>query len=342
LLFAPAALAQDDAARVTAAETAFDAGRQLLKDGRIEEACAKFAASQKLSPAVGTLLNLADCQERAGRTATAWTSFRQCESLARKQDRAEHAKEAQRRAAALSERLSKLTIKVNHAVPGLSVTRGTVVVQPAMFGLPVPVDPGDLLITAEATGHTRWTKTIAMPQGPAELSVEVPSLEKIAVAAPSSPLPVVEQNQAVPAVTPSEPAADVGADDDNAVRTAGLVVGGIGIVAVGVGVAFGVVANSKNDASNDPAQGGCTDANFCTAEGVALRDEAFRSAHVSTAMLAIGAAAAVSGAVMYLLGGGSDAPDEPGTAQTALSLSPRMAVVPLDQHGAVVSVGGAW
>ncbi|HMG55193.1 MAG TPA: hypothetical protein VK601_16970, partial [Kofleriaceae bacterium] len=38
------------------------AGRDLLKAGKIAEACDSFAASQKLQSRVGTLLNLADCR----------------------------------------------------------------------------------------------------------------------------------------------------------------------------------------------------------------------------------------------------------------------------------------
>jgi predicted negative regulator of RcsB-dependent stress response len=76
-------LAAEDTATLAAAEAAFDAARKHLDAGELDQACAKFEASQRLSPAVGTLLNLADCHERAGRTATAWATFRSCATLAR-------------------------------------------------------------------------------------------------------------------------------------------------------------------------------------------------------------------------------------------------------------------
>src|SRR5580658_1649767 len=59
----------------SAAETLFEQGRELLATGKLVEACDKFAESQKLDPAVGTLLNLGDCYAKRGMTATAWATF---------------------------------------------------------------------------------------------------------------------------------------------------------------------------------------------------------------------------------------------------------------------------
>ena len=54
-LHTSAARGQDRAA----AEAAFDEGRQLATNGRYAEACLRFEASERLDPAVGSLLNLA-------------------------------------------------------------------------------------------------------------------------------------------------------------------------------------------------------------------------------------------------------------------------------------------
>src|SRR5262249_17666060 len=64
------------------AQRLFDEARALQRQGRHEEACARFEASEKLDPAVGTLLNLADCAERVGATAKAWHRYRQAAELA--------------------------------------------------------------------------------------------------------------------------------------------------------------------------------------------------------------------------------------------------------------------
>lgn len=52
-----------------AAQKFFDEGRGLMAAQHYAEACQKFDASDRLSPAGGTILNLADCYEKAGKTA---------------------------------------------------------------------------------------------------------------------------------------------------------------------------------------------------------------------------------------------------------------------------------
>ncbi|MFO0567610.1 MAG: hypothetical protein U0263_18270 [Polyangiaceae bacterium] len=50
----------------TAAEALFNAGRDAVKAGDYPTACAKFRESNRLDPAPGTVLNLADCEEHLG------------------------------------------------------------------------------------------------------------------------------------------------------------------------------------------------------------------------------------------------------------------------------------
>src|SRR6185437_15434982 len=64
-----------------AAEALFDAAKKLYADKKYAEACTRFDASEKLDRGIGTLLYLADCYEHVGRTASAWATFREAESL---------------------------------------------------------------------------------------------------------------------------------------------------------------------------------------------------------------------------------------------------------------------
>src|ERR1019366_7836235 len=74
------AQSKDDAAR---ADAAFTTGKRLLQHGNEAGACAHFAESKRLAPGVGVTLYLADCYQRLGRIASAWTEFQSAEARAR-------------------------------------------------------------------------------------------------------------------------------------------------------------------------------------------------------------------------------------------------------------------
>ena len=86
--------------------------------GSYDIACARFRDSDKLDPAVGTRFNLADCEERRGLVATAWSLFRGVLSeLAQDDDRKPIAEE---RAAKLKPRLPIVTmVPPPDAAPGI-------------------------------------------------------------------------------------------------------------------------------------------------------------------------------------------------------------------------------
>jgi len=56
---------------VAQAESVFRSAKDADARGDLATACAEFAESQRLDPAVGTLLNLADCEARSGDTSAA-------------------------------------------------------------------------------------------------------------------------------------------------------------------------------------------------------------------------------------------------------------------------------
>ena len=95
------AVAQNNAA---VSESLFREGRALLEAGKTQAACDKFDESQRLDPALGTLLNLAECHALVGRTASAWARFRELSEKARRagqKDREAYAEEGEDEADAI-------------------------------------------------------------------------------------------------------------------------------------------------------------------------------------------------------------------------------------------------
>jgi hypothetical protein len=293
------------AADKAAAEALFDQGRAAMQEGDFGKACGLLERSQHIDPGVGTLLYLAECYEKSGRTASAWATFREASDAASRANEGQRARMGRERAARLEPFLSRLTVQVApdaQQTPGLSIERGTLPVQAALWNVPVPVDPGEYSITASAPGYETWTQKVTVPEKAAKAAILVPALKKSAepdkggaVAAPPPDLP--RSNVPPPPdgqlVTPQPPRPERAG---NGQRTLAYVVGGAGIVGLGVGSIFGLQAMSKNK----DAETHCPMGYVCNdAEGPTLGDEARSAARVSTIVFAIGGAALVGGAVLF-------------------------------------------
>src|ERR1700689_2965643 len=115
VLLASAPLARAQGSSEAAATALFDEGRRLMGEHKFAEACPKLAESQRLAPSGGTLLNLADCYEHTGQTASAWVAWKDVASRANAAGKADVEKRALTKAAALEPALAKLTIAVDAA-----------------------------------------------------------------------------------------------------------------------------------------------------------------------------------------------------------------------------------
>src|SRR5204863_2674176 len=97
------------------AEWLFREGRALMKQGDLTAACPKLAESLRFDPAVGTLMNLAECEERQGRTASAWQRWGSAADQLPSRDRRRET--ALERARTLEKSLARLAIKLGPTAP---------------------------------------------------------------------------------------------------------------------------------------------------------------------------------------------------------------------------------
>ncbi len=164
------------AAGSPSAEVLFQEGRRLLLSGRTAEACAMLRESLAIEPASGTLLNVALCDERLGRTATAFDEYREAARLARRQGRDDRAAVAVERGDALRPRLARVTVMAPHAPPGMIVECDDGPFDGQGLGVPVALNPGLRRLTVSAPRHRPWSTSLELRDG--ELRVlEVPALQ---------------------------------------------------------------------------------------------------------------------------------------------------------------------
>jgi hypothetical protein len=168
--------ARAQAENQAAARSLFEEARSLVKAGNYAAACPKFEAANRLYTSPGALLNLGDCHEQLGLTASAWTEFGEAATVATRAGRGETAEEARRRQRAVQPRLMRVVIKVAHPVDGMLVERDGASIAEAAWGASLPVDPGNHRLEARAPGHEPWTATFELTKPGQTVTVEVPAL----------------------------------------------------------------------------------------------------------------------------------------------------------------------
>ena len=264
-----------------ASDVLFKDAKQLVGEGRFNEACPKFEESQRLDPTPGTLLNLGDCYTAASppRTASAWGAYRQAEAMARQRGDAARQEGAAQRARAIEPLLSKVTITVAPAarVPGFEVRWDGRLIGEGFFGSAFPVDAGQHTIVASAPGHKSWTGQGFVAADGKTTTIDV-HLLGATESGPGAPLP--------------------DAPYWGAQRTLGVVAGVAGLAVLVVGSIYGVKAANKNADSLPHCQP--NNIKLCDAQGVALGEDAFAAAAVSTAGFVAGGVGLVGGTILFL------------------------------------------
>jgi hypothetical protein len=294
LLVAAEARGEPGATEKATAEALFQQGTDLMGEKQYAAACEKFAGSQQLDPALGTLLRLADCLDRIGKSASAWAMFKEASSVARSNKEPERQRMADERGAELDKRLSRIEIKLESKnVPvGFDLKLNNVSIPRATWDTPLPVDPGRQKVEASAPGRITWNGSVEVPDGPATRSIEVPALAIKPASADPTP-----SGSGLSASTSSN-LRDSVSSPGSTQKTIGFVTGAIGLVGLGIGGYLGYQAYSQNQDSLAHCR--ADDSNACTPDGKSLRDDARGTATISTVALAAGGALTVGGLVLVL------------------------------------------
>ena len=271
-----AAIAQGEGA--AAAQVLFDQGREAMVRRDYDTACQRFRESERIDPAPGTKLNLADCEEKRGRVASAWELFRAV--MRELPDSDERHGIAAARAAALEKRLPTLVLRLAAGAPSTTRVRvGRSEIGSGSFGVPLPLDPGKHTLVIEAPGHALRTVEVVLVEGGAQTVDVVPGTATV------SPRPPPSASQAAPQKR------------SGGTKTLGYVLGGVGLVGIAVGSVAGVIVLSKKGTNDD----GCSDAlQTCSQTAKDAGESGEAIGPVSTAGFIVGALGLGAGAYFIL------------------------------------------
>ena len=294
------ALAQPDPKQEAA--KLFEDGRTLAKDGKWEAACAVFQKSFALDPAIGTELNLGDCEEHLSRNAEAWRHFDHAAAQSAGTDNAERTKYARERAAAAATKLGTVIVKLAdplHAGLQVSIAGRTV---PPAAQIKELVDPGTIEVQVTAPDRLPVTRKKAVTAGATvEVVVDEPTATTTTTA-PTAPL------------TETPPATGERAHGRVVIAYA---IGGIGAAAVVASLGLGLKA--RGDYNSAVSSVHCMHVGSqlqCDNTGFTAVNDAGSLADIATGVGIVGLAAVGVGAVLSFT-----APREVVVAPTATASS---------------------
>jgi hypothetical protein len=293
----------------------YRAGVDAAAAGRWAEAREDFQGALTLRASPRVFFSLAQCEERLGQLASAEADYARAERWAREAsgdtDVVSAAEQAER---ALGPRVPHVRVLVAGADGDPGGSSATLDGAATATGTPVAVDPGVHRIVVRAPGMREVSVTAAVGEGQ---QLDVPL--RLEAEAATRPAPAVRAAE-------GEPLQAAGTAVAGPWRAVGVAAGAAGIVALGVGAAFGAVAKSKNDQSYAI---GCH-GDDCTPPAAAVRRDAISAANASTALVVAGSLLAASGIALWVL-----APA--GTKTARVGVAPMAAL-----SGGGVAVEGAW
>jgi hypothetical protein len=276
------------------AEVLYQEGQRAADAHDWSLACQKFRESNAREPAPGTLLNIANCEEKLGELNASLAHYEAVAVLVQ-DDRAKFATE---RAKVIRARIPKLVVRLAPSTPSdARVERDGKTLPATSLGVPLPVDPGEHTLVLSVPGRAdarvnirlaeRETRDVVLSSGTAALASTAPAAPVLAAAVAE------KKDEPSSTTTPSAPFA---------VRHAGLLRGagyaslGLGAVGLGTGiVGLLATANAKREADAECVAG-------CTAAGLEAQDRGQSASTVATAgFIASGVGLAAGAALLVVL-----------------------------------------
>lgn len=211
----------------------FEKGRALAKEGRCAEAVPVFLESLREAAGIGSMLNLGNCYEVLGKTATAFRQFKRAEEIATSRHDPRSA-EAHARAEALAPNLSIVTVSVvDTGEQDLALRLDDETLPRERWGTGMPVDPGTHVLEASSPRRGRTLQNVVVRAGADHATLVEPAL----------------------VVGPALQAPSDDSKPGSLQRTFGFGFAGAGVLGVGLGSVFGILSLTKHSSVVDRCPG---------------------------------------------------------------------------------------
>ncbi|HEX2731934.1 MAG TPA: hypothetical protein VHM70_10020 [Polyangiaceae bacterium] len=240
-----------------AAEAEFAAGVTLMKGGQCEAALLRFRESQRQSPASGTLLDIAYCEQQLGHRARAFIAYQQALPIAQSTGKTEHVRLAHEGTERLSPELGWLWLRLAAPSERWQIQIDGSRIESATDSL-IPLDPGEHTIIASVGEHSNPARSVSVTAGQRlTLDVEEPAARPAVVApkqndsqptAPVAPNPSPQQQSPARGRTSSPKQADA----DATLAALGWGLTGVGATAVATGIGLFIHARLRYDSADCP------------------------------------------------------------------------------------------
>jgi hypothetical protein len=250
------------------AQARFGKGRELFLAQKYDAALAEFRAATELFESPNTRLYIARCERELGHYTAAYVEFQRAGNEAADRAKADPRytvtrDSAKQEAAAIEGKLGHVTVLAPNAPQGATFAVNGTPLAGAGLGYAAPIDPGRVMVTAQAPGYLPFKRGIDVAAGEGvEITVKLevdPNAKK--------PEPVVETGNetgtgtgtgtGTNTVTVAGGTETTSAKVGGGVRIAGFVIGGLGIAGVGTFGVLAGLAQSKFDALKNECGGRC-------------------------------------------------------------------------------------
>jgi hypothetical protein len=299
------------------AEQTFERGLAAMMKHDYASGCPLLAVSYRADPRLGTLFTLAECEGQSGKPGRALFHY---QAFLREYKKAnvthttandERSRIAETRRTELARRVAFVTIVVPAPRPvGTTVRIGEDLIDPALLGTELPIEPGDNVVRLDVPDRDRQEVRVSLALG--DHRTVLLALPDRAAPAPTAAI------APAPAPSPSSSSPPPAREPGSGVSPWPIVTGSIAVGALALGTVGGLVVVSKKS----DIDAACPQ-DACTSRGLDDVETARTFGTVSTISFVVAVTAIAATAAIVLL-----APSRT-TAAARRRLDPPLFVLPL-------------